>query len=303
MAADNNARARAALGSAPAPGTNAIATTVQGLLTKESVKARFMDILGAKAPGFISSVINVTNGSRQLKECDPSTIVASAAVAASLDLPVDPNLGFAHIVPYVNKGKKEAQFQIGYKGYVQLALRAGQYKTINVGPVYEGEIEASTSRERLMGQLRFATDPKPSTKIMGYAAYFQLLNGAEKWDYMTMAEVEAHAKKYSKSYAYDSSPWKTQFDSMACKTVLKRLLSHYGILSIQMQTAVLADQAIVRENAEGDTSFDYADNGAVDAEYETGPRDDAPTALPEPKPTLDDLLGAAPKPEAVPVLR
>lgn len=266
--ADNNERAKNVLANRPAQGgTNAVATTVSGLLGKDAIKRRFEEILGAKAPGFISSVINVTNGNRALKECDPNTIVASAAVAASLDLPIDPNLGFAYIIPYRNQGKAEAQFQLGYKGYIQLALRAGQYKTINVGTIYKGEIEEPTPEQRIKGEIRFAADPQPSNEVAGYAAYFQLLNGAEKFDFMTVAEVEAHAKRFSKSYGHGNSPWKSDFDAMAQKTVLKRLLSKYGILSIQMQTATLADQAIVRENADGQGfDFDYADN-SMDTDF------------------------------------
>ncbi len=270
MAADPNARARTALAAAPNPGTNAVALTVAQLLGKDTIKARFAEILGAKAPGFISSIINVPNGNRALKECDPQTIVAAAAVAASLDLPIDPNLGFAYIVPYRNHGRAEAQFQTGYKGFVQLALRSGQYRTINVGPVYEGELEPLTPEQRLRGELRFAQTASTTGKTVGYASFFRLLNGAEMWGYITVEQAHEHARKYSKSYARDDSPWKTQFDAMACKTVLKRLLSHYGVLSVQMQTAVLADQSIVREAADGSPEFDWADGApAVDAEFET----------------------------------
>lgn len=261
MGADNNARARSALATTTPPGENAASLTVSALLREDAVKRRFESVLGDKAAAFMSSVISVTNGSRQLREADPKTIIAAAAVAASLDLPINPSLGFAYIVPYRNRGRSEAQFQIGYKGYIQLALRAGQYKTINVGPVYEGEIEPPTPQQRLQGELRWAEKPQPSTKVIGYAAYFRMLNGAEKWDYMTIQEVEAHARRFSKSYGTDSSPWKTDFDAMACKTVLKRLLSKYGILSVQMQTGVMADQAIVRETPDGGEGFDYADDG------------------------------------------
>ena len=286
MASDNNARASAAVATTP-PGTNAIAVTVAGLLGKDGIKRRFEEILGAKAAGFISSIINVTNGSRALKECDPNTIVAAAAVAASLDLPIDPNLGFAYIVPYRNKGRAEAQFQAGYKGFVQLALRSGQYKTINVGPVYEGELEPLTPEQRLKGELRFVDHPaEQSTRIIGYAAYFRLLNSAEMWGYITTEQAEAHARKYSKSYTREDSPWKTQFDAMAQKTVLKRLLSHYGILSIQMQTAVLADQSVVRETAAGDAEYDYVDTTATEGAAE-------PAEPESPRPTLNALLGGS----------
>lgn len=267
----NNARARQALENSSALAQpNEAAATVDRLLHSDAVRKRFEAVLGAKAAGFMSSVITVTNGSRQLKEADPKTIIAAAAVAASLDLPINPSLGFAFIVPYRNHGKSEAQFQVGYRGYIQLALRTGQYKAINAGPVFDGEIEPATPQDRIKGELRFVVQPdgslkdeqgaKAAKRIAGYAAYFRLLNGAEKWDYMTVAEVEAHAKRFSQSYGRETSPWKTDFDAMACKTVLKRLLSHYGILSVEMQTAVLADQAVVRDADGGGPDFDYADN-------------------------------------------
>lgn len=262
MASDNNARARTALAQAPRAGASEVAETLQALLSKDSIKRRFEEILGARAAGFISSVITVTNGNAMLKNADPRTVVSAAAIAASLDLPIDPNLGFAYIVPYRDNktGVTLAQFQLGYRGYVQLGLRTGQYKTIHVGPVYEGEIDPPSAKERLTGEMRFRDGGRTSDKVAGYAAYFRLLNGAEMWDYMTVEEADAHAQRFSKSYNRSSSPWKTDFNAMACKTVLKRLLSHYGILSVQMQTAVLADQAVVREPADGGASeFDYVD--------------------------------------------
>lgn len=264
MAADPNARARTALAATPTPGANAVAKTVAQLLGTDAIKRRFEEILGNRAPGFISSIINVTNGSRMLKECDPTTIVSAAAIAASLDLPIDPNLGFAYIVPYKPSGAQiaEGQFQMGYLGYVQLGLRSGQYRSIHTGVVYDGEILAQTAQDRLTGRLRFSGGPRASDRVVAAASYFGLLNGAEMWDYISVEEAEAHGRKYSKSYARDSSPWKTQFNAMMCKTSLKRLLRHYGPLSIQMQTAVLADQSVVRSDPGApvaDATFDYVD--------------------------------------------
>lgn len=234
------------------------ATTVRSLLARDSIKKRFEELLGRKAPGFMSSVINIVNSNTQLQQCDPNQVIAAAAVAAAMDLPIDPNLGFAYIVPY--KGK--AQFQMGYKGFVQLAMRTGMYKTINATHVYEGEIE---SFNRITGEVKFSETGATSDKIVGYIAYFRLLNGFEKYEYWPIERVIEHAKRFSQSYGSNYSPWKTDFDAMATKTVLKHLLSRYGVLSIEMQTAVKADQAVVHETDDGE-QYEYVDN-TVEAEY------------------------------------
>lgn len=241
------------------------ATTVRSLLARDSIKKRFEELLGRKAPGFMSSVINIVNSNTQLQQCDPKQVIAAAAVAAAMDLPIDPNLGFAYIVPY--KGK--AQFQMGYKGFVQLAMRTGMYKTINATHVYEGEIE---SFNRITGEVKFSETGATSDKIVGYIAYFKLLNGFEKYEYWPIERVIEHAKRFSQSYGSNYSPWKTDFDAMAIKTVLKHLLSRYGVLSIEMQTAVKADQAVVHETDDGE-QYEYVDN-TVEAEYTVDAADD-----------------------------
>lgn len=231
--------------------------TINSLLQSTSIRSRFEDMLGSKAPGFISSIINVVNSNNQLKTMDPNKIVASAAIAAAMDLPLDPNLGFAYIVPY----KGQPQFQMGYRGFIQLAMRTGQYKTINATHVYEGEIE---SFNRITGEVVFSETGATSNKIVGYIAYFKLINGFEKYEYWTVERVKEHAGRFSQAYkSGKGGPWQTDFDAMATKTVLKSLLSHYGILSIEMQTAVKADQAVVHETDEGEPEFEY-----LDAEYE-----------------------------------
>ncbi|MBO8169319.1 MAG: recombinase RecT [Thermoanaerobacteraceae bacterium] len=262
--------------------SGSVTNTVKGLLSQESYKKRFEEVLGKRAPGFISSLINLVNGNTNLQECIPQTVIASAAVAATLDLPIDPNLGFAYIVPYKVKGVAKAQFQMGYKGFIQLAMRTGQYKTINAAEVYEGEIK---SHNRITGEIEFDFDNKQSDKIIGYVAYFKLLNGFEKYLYMTVEEIEAHAKRYSKSYNSSSSPWKTDFHSMALKTVIKRLLSKYGILSIEMQTAVKVDQAVINQvDDNGNFDYDYVDTEAREIPDEEAGDTQAKTAVEEQMP-------------------
>lgn len=257
-----------------------VKTTLKGLMCQVDVKKRFEDILGKKAPGFISSVINVAKAPG-LIDADPNSIMASAVVAATLDLPIDPNLGFAYIVPYNDKNQgKIAQFQMGYKGFIQLAMRSGQYKTINATPVFEHDLKKIN---RLTGEIEFYDNPEPSTKIIGYVGYFRLINGFEKALYMTREQLEAHGKKYSQSYkskkdwVVKSSLWTTDFDSMATKTVLKLLLSKYGPMSIEMQTAIKTDQASFNKeiiNGDIDGNITYPDNtsqndnsNAVDTDF------------------------------------
>lgn len=245
--------------------------TVKGLLANVNYKKRFEEILGKKAAGFMSSIINISN-SPGLKECEPTSIISSAVVAATLDLPIDQNLGFAYIVPYNDKKKgKVAQFQMGYKGFVQLAMRSGQYKTISSSEVYEGEIKKFN---RITGDIEFdeSFEVKEDSKIVGYIAYFRLTNGFEKYLYMTVDQLEKHAKKYSQSYksskqwVRDSCLWATDFQSMATKTVLKLLLSKYGILSIEMQKALETDQAVIKDGEKQEV--EYVDNiEAVETEF------------------------------------
>ena len=233
---------------------------IKQLLDMDVYKKRINEIMGKKAAPFMASIVNVSN-LPSLKDSDPNSIISSAIVAATLDLPIDQNLGFAYIVPYNTKEGKKAQFQIGYRGYIQLAMRTGQYKTINAIEIYKGEIKRVN---RLTGEMEFNDDEDLIDRdtVVGYMAYFKLLNGFEKTLYMTKEEMERHAKKYSQSYSsqkkwvVDSSLWSTDFDGMAIKTVIKRLLSKYGILSVEMQNAITNDQAVM--NNEGNP--EYVDN-------------------------------------------
>lgn len=215
------------------------------------VVAQFEKMLGDKTQGFISSVLQIVNSNELLKNASPETILNAAATAASLDLPINQSLGFSYIVPY----KGQAQFQIGWKGFVQLAQRTGQYKRINVVEVYENQFK---SYNALTEVLDADFDIEGDGDIVGYVAYFCLFNGMEKLCYWSKKKVTAHAKKYSKSFSSGFSPWndKDQFHEMAKKTVLKNTLSKWGPMSIEMQTAHLADQSI--QSAE--EAYQYPDN-------------------------------------------
>lgn len=243
---------------APAPGT------IRDLLKTERVKQAFADVLRDKAPQFIASLANMVYASKQLRACEPYTVISAALKAAVLDLPIEPSLGFAAIVPY----KEQAQFQMQWKGYIQLAHRSSQYANIHVTEVYEGMVKGY---DPFTGTIH--KGEKTSGKVVGYYAYFKLVNGFEKEDYMTIEEVQAHGQKYSKTYGNQKSAWHTNPDAMGRKTILKRLLTRWGVLSVDMQKAVAAEvppeeaASVIVENAP-------PENGNGKHESETGGSDE-----------------------------
>lgn len=232
-------------------------------VSDDKIRQKFTEILGEKSKGFLASVMQVAN-SPMLKNADPATVINAAMMAATLDLPINNNLGFAYIVPFNNRkaGTTEAQFQLGYKGFIQLAQRSGQFSRIAATPVYQGQI---VSENPLLGY-EFDWSVKPQGNPIGYVAFFKLLNGFTADLYMTVDEVNRHASKYSQTYKRGFGVWKDNFDAMALKTVLKLLLSKQAPLSIEMQSAVLADQAVVRDVENND--FDYIDHNESIADLE-----------------------------------
>lgn len=224
-------------------------------LRSKSVQQRVEELLGKRAGQFTTSLMSAVNSNPVLQQCSPDTVLKAAITAASMDLPVNQNLGFAYLIPYKNKGVYEAQFQLGYKGFIQLAQRSGQFKRINVTDVRDGEYKGEDRRSGEI-QLEFMEDGKEraNTKVVGYLAYFQLLNGFEKELYMTTEQLTKHGKRYSQSYKKGYGLWVDEFDTMAAKTVLKLLISKYGALSTDMQEAILADQSVAGDD------YDYVDN-------------------------------------------
>ncbi|MBO4787071.1 MAG: recombinase RecT [Prevotella sp.] len=244
--------------------SNAITTqqpqSLQQLMNSGAVMKKLNDVLGSekKAAAFISSVISVANGNSMLRQSNPMTILGSAMVAATLDLPVVPTLGLAYIVPY----KNQAQFQLGYKGLIELAERSGQFKNIIDEAVYEGQL---IKRNKFTGEYEFDEDAKTSDKIIGYMARMDLINGFSKTIFWTKEEVEAHAKKFSQAFRSGmNSPWKTDFDAMARKTVLKALFAKYAPKSVAMQQAVKFDQAVIKPESINDDDLQI---DAFDTEY------------------------------------
>lgn len=219
---------------------------LKGMLNAPSVQEQFNSTLKENAGGFIASIIELFNGDGNLQQCEPKAIVMEALKAATLKLPINKQLGFAYIIPFNNSIKQAdgswkkvmtPTFQPGYKGYIQLAMRTGQYRIINTDIVYEGELK---TRNKLTGEIDF-TGQRTGDKPVGYFAHIELLNGFAKTLYMSKEDVTRHAETYSKSYKSATSAWKTDFDKMAMKTVIRNLLSHYGYLSIEMQTAIVND--------------------------------------------------------------
>lgn len=246
---------------------------LKSLLNTPTVKKKFEQVLEKKAPQFMSSLLNLYSGDPNIREAEPMSIISSAMVAASLDLPIDKNLGYAWIVPFYDskKGHKAAQFQLGYKGYIQLALRTGQYKGINVIPVREGEL---VKWNRLTEELELDLEGAKSEKVVGYCGYFKLINGFEKTVYWTKDEIESHRIKHNKMKDKKAlnNVWKSDYDAMAMKTVLRNMLGKWGILSVEMQKAVLEDE---QERELKDVTDDVEDDGPEIIDYKPDQEEDS----------------------------
>lgn len=239
--------------------------TFSAFLTQEAIKKKINEMVGNKdGQRFITSILSVVSNNPTIAECDKSTILSSALLGEALKLSPSPQLGYYYIVPFNNakKGCKEAQFQLGYKGYIQLAIRSGQYKNINVVAIKQGElINYNPLTEEL--DVKFIEDDDKREKIetIGYYAMFELTNGFKKSIYWSKKKMLAHAEKYSmgfkahKGYTF----WEKDFDGMAFKTLLRQLISKWGIMSIDIQNAFEKDMGVIRE----DGSVDYVDNEKI----------------------------------------
>ncbi len=273
---------------------------LKNMLNADSVQAQFKNALGQNSGTFVASVIDLYNGDKNLQLCDPKLVVMEALKAAVLHLPINKALGYAYIIPFNNSKKvkytdekgvererweKEMvpTFQMGYKGFIQLAMRTGQYRTLNADAVYEGELRKVN---KLTGEIAFDGE-RTSDKVVGYFCYFELLNGFSKTMYMTVEQMAAHAKRYSKGLKKDVTTealvnlaalrfsdnntvgWLGNFHGMAIKTVIRNLLSKYGYLSIEMQNAISNDYE-GEVNATEDQNHVLVDAEAVAYEDVTG---------------------------------
>lgn len=230
-----------------------------------------------KATRFIASITSAVATNPALQECEPSSVVAGALVGEALELSPSPVLGEYYLVPFKNskEGVTKAQMQIGYKGYLHLAIRSGQYKDIDVFEIHEGEFKG---RDKETGKFKFEfienEAERLSKPVIGYMGYFELLNGFRKTLYISKEEMEQHANTYSKAFNLEdykklqagqipekdlwkySSFWYKNFDTMAFKTVLRQLISKWGIMSIQLQEAFTKDMAVMKDNG----NYEYVDS-------------------------------------------
>lgn len=244
-------------------------------LTNEAVKNQINEVIGGKdGQKFIAAIVSSVTNNPALQECTNQSILSGALLGESLKLSPSPQLGQYFLVPFENKkmGYKEAQFQIGYKGYIQLAIRSGQYKKLNVLAIKKDELVLfDPLAEEIEVKLIEDEEKREKAETIGYYAMFELTNGFRKAIYWSRAKMESHALKYSKGYQAKKgfTFWEKDFDGMAYKTMLRQLISKWGVMSVEMQTAIDADMAVIHE----DGSKVYVDNE---------PEADVP-ALEEPK--------------------
>ena len=282
-------------------------------LTQDAVNAQIAKVVGGKnATRFVTSIISAVQTNPTLQECTNQSILSAALQGEALNLPPSPQLGYFYMVPFNNrkKGCKEAQFQLSAKGYKQLAMRSGQYRDIDVFYIREGEY---LGRDKYTGKQKFEfiedDDERESRPVIGYLAYFETLNGFRKQLYWTKTKMEKHADKYSQAFSLEaarkleageipkedlwrySSFWYTSFDEMAEKTMIRQLLSKWGMLSTDMIQAYDADMAVI--NADGTKNYvDNEDENIIEQPAQTQPTDDIPgqmnvTDYPEMAPTQD----------------
>ena len=250
---------------------------LDGLLNNSAVQNQLQSTLKENAGAFATSLVNLFRDDNMLQQCNPKEVLAEGLKAAALKLPIEKQLGFAYIIPFKDHGVPKPQFQLGYKGYLQLAMRTGSYKFINAGAVYEGEFK---SADKLTGEVDLSGE-RISDKVIGYFAYIETVNGFKKAMYWTLEEVKKHASRYSKSYQKGSAIWRDNFDEMATKTVLRNLLSHYGIMSIEMSNAFTAENEpapqlpesadreveIIAEEVSNEPATEEAPKSPADDEY------------------------------------
>lgn len=243
-----------------------VASVLQSMLDSEKLRSRFEELLGKRMPSFMGSLVSMINEDKALQNAfynSPLSVLQSALKAAAYNLPIDKSLGFAYVVPFFSSktGKQEAQFILGYKGMIQLANRTGAYEKMNVVDVREGELKKF---DRLTEDIEIEwiqdEDEREKLPVVGYLGYFRLVNGFEKKVYMSVAQINAHEKKHRKGKGGRPAIWNDNYDAMACKTVLRRMITKWGLMSIDYQRADAQTLKIAQ---------DIAQNNVDDEEAET----------------------------------
>ena len=246
-------------------------TSLTAYLSNDAVKNQINSIVGGKnGTRFISSIISAVNANASLQECTNASILSAALLGESLNLSPSPQLGQYYMVPFKDNktGTKVAQFQLGYKGYIQLAIRSGQYKKLNVLAIKKGElIRFDPLNEDIEVNLISDENEREKAETIGYYAMFEYVNGFRKAMYWSKEKMKAHAIKYSQGYAADVKKgtkwtfWSKDFDGMAYKTMLRQIISKWGIMSIEMQTALDSDMAVINED--GTKDYVEMDEGMI----------------------------------------
>ena len=263
---------------------------ITAYLTQDAVKNQINSIVGSKdGAKFVTSIVSAVNTNPTLAECTNQSILSGALLGHSLNLSPSPQLGHYYLVPFNNTkaGTKEAQFQMGYKGYIQLAIRSGQYKKLNVMAIKKGELEYfdPLNEDIQINLMVDSWDEREAAETIGYYAFFELVNGFRKAIYWSKKQMEAHALKYSKGYQAKKGYtfWEKDFDGMAYKTMIRQLISKWGIMSTEMMSAFDSDMAVIHE----DGTKDYV---------ETEDIVDVPQPQEEPKADTDKSQFATPEP-------
>lgn len=261
---------------------------ISAYLTADAVKNQINQVVGGKdGQRFISAIVSAVNTNPALQECTNQSILSGALLGESLKLSPSPQLGQYYLVPFNDKNKgKVAQFQLGYKGYIQLAIRSGQYKKLNVLAIKEGElIRFDPLNEEIEVRLIEDEEEREQANTIGYYAMFEYTNGFRKAIYWSKRKMEAHALKYSKGYQAKKGYtfWEKDFDGMAYKTMLRQLISKWGIMSIDMASAIDSDMAVINE----DGTKDYVDNDATVFDMEPAQEATPQQSQPEPAVPVD----------------
>lgn len=260
---------------------------ISAYLSQDATKNYINNMIGGKnGARFISSIVSAVNANSQLQECTNTSILSGALLGESLNLSPSPQLGQYYLVPYNDKNKgKVAQFQLGYKGYIQLAIRSGQYKKLNVLPIKEGElIRFDPLNEEIEVKLIEDEEEREKAPTAGYYACFEYNNGFKKAIYWSKKKMEAHALKYSKGYAAKKgfTFWEKDFDAMAMKTLLRHLISRWGIMSIELQQAMDGDMAVINED--GTKTYVENDDSIIEAQVEEMEQPESTTETPSETP-------------------
>jgi len=220
-----------------------------GVMKDARTQDYLASVLGNKKDQFVTTLISAVANNENLQACEPMSLMYTAMKATALGLPIDPNLGYAAMIPFkdTKAGKTLCQFQIQRDGWMELLMRTGQVKFVANEVVHEGEL---VKHNKFTGEYVFDEEKKTSDKVIGYMAYIKLTNGFEKTVYWTVEECKAHALRYSQTYKKGYGVWKDNFDAMALKTVLKHIIKKYGPKSVEVLNAVADDQSVVNENNE-----------------------------------------------------